>query len=121
MGKHQYGAVIDAGSSGSRVYVYEWLKADAAKSKAAEKDDPTRLSHLPSVKTKKSWRKKVHPGISTFGTKPEMVGSGHLKELVDFALSIVPKDEVEDTPIFLLATAGMRLLPNNQREEVLDN
>ncbi|RMZ00373.1 hypothetical protein D0860_08012 [Hortaea werneckii] len=106
MGKHQYGAVIDAGSSGSRVYVYEWLKADAAKSKAAENDDPERLSHLPSVKTKKSWRKKVHPGISTFGTKPESVGSEHLKELVDFALSIVPKDEVEDTPIFLLATAG---------------
>ncbi|KAI7083849.1 putative nucleoside diphosphatase [Hortaea werneckii] len=121
MGKHQYGAVIDAGSSGSRVYVYEWLKADAAKSKAAEHDDPKRLSHLPSVKTKKSWRKKVHPGISTFGTKPEEVGSEHLEELVDFALSIVPKDEVEDTPIFLLATAGMRLLPNNQREEVLDN
>jgi len=117
MGKHRYGAVIDAGSSGSRVYVYEWLNAQAAKAKG----DEEKLARLPNIKTKNKWNKKVHPGISTFGEKPEQVGQDHLKDLVDFALDIVPKDEVENTPIFLLATAGMRLLPDEQRAAVLDN
>lgn len=116
MGKHRYGAVIDAGSSGSRVYIYRWLNAQAARAK----DDSEALASLPNIKTKSKWRKKVHPGISTFGEKPELVGPDHLKELVDFALDIVPKDEVGNTPIFLLATAGMRLLPDYQRAAVLE-
>ncbi|KAH9827593.1 Golgi apyrase [Teratosphaeria destructans] len=116
MGKHRYGVILDAGSSGSRVYVYRWLNAQAARAKGDTRD----LNRLPEVKTKKNWRLKVHPGISTFGPKPEQVGPEHLKELVEFALDIVPEDEVENTPIFLLATAGMRLLPAHQRTAVLE-
>jgi Golgi apyrase len=44
-----------------------------------------------------------------------------LKSLVDHALEYIPDDQVKDTPIFLLATAGMRLLPDVQRTQVLDN
>jgi Golgi nucleoside diphosphatase len=117
MGKHQYGLVFDAGSSGTRVYVYQWLNAEAARAD----DDGEHLLELPKIKTKKDWIKKVKPGVSTFGTKPEKVGPEHLKELVDFALSVVPKKDVAQTPIFLLATAGMRLLPDNQRNAVLEN
>ncbi|EGP84721.1 uncharacterized protein MYCGRDRAFT_101192 [Zymoseptoria tritici IPO323] len=119
MGKkdHQYGLVFDAGSSGTRVYVYSWLKAAAARRKADHDD----LERLPEIKSKNKWVKKVHPGISTFGEKPELVGSEHLKALVEFALDIVPKKEVENTPVFLLATAGMRLLPSDQRSAVLSH
>jgi Golgi nucleoside diphosphatase len=117
MGKHQYGLVFDAGSSGTRVYIYQWLNAEAARAD----DDGEHLTELPKIKTKKDWIKKVKPGVSTFGTKPEKVGPEHLKELVDFALSVVPKRDVAQTPIFLLATAGMRLLPDNQRSAVLEN
>lgn len=39
-----------------------------------------------------------------------------MKELFDHALSIIPDDQVEDTPIFLMATAGMRLLPPMQQK-----
>ena len=58
-------------------------------------------------------------GISTFGEKPHLVGSEHLKELLDHALEIVPAKSVPDTPIFLLATAGMRLLDDMVRKELL--
>ena len=58
-------------------------------------------------------------GISTFGDKPNLVGPDHLKELFDHALGIVPEDAVSDTPIFLLATAGMRLLKEQARKELL--
>ena len=58
-------------------------------------------------------------GISTFGENPDLVGPDHLKELFDHALHIVPADAIQDTPIFLLATAGVRLLPELQRKELL--
>ena len=118
MGKHRYGLVFDAGSSGTRVYVYRWKNAAAAR---ADDDDDDDLSRLPEIKTKKKWIKKVHPGVSTFGQQPELVGPDHLKELIDFASDIVPKSEIEHTPVFLLATAGMRLLPDDQRNDVLRN
>ncbi|PSK59446.1 Golgi apyrase [Elsinoe australis] len=117
MGKWRYGVILDAGSSGTRAYVYRWLKPEKAKEKADKGD----LGKLPELHTKKKWTKKIHPGVSTFGEKPEMVGNDHLKELVEHALKVVPHDEVEDTPIFMLATAGMRLLPDQQRKDVLSN
>ena len=58
-------------------------------------------------------------GVSTFGDKPDRVGPDHLKELFDHAIEIIPEESLSDTPIFLLATAGMRLLPDNQRKELL--
>lgn len=63
----------------------------------------------------------VSIGVSTFGEKPDEVGPGHLKELLEHALGIVPADVVADTPLFLLATAGMRLLPESQRTELLSH
>ena len=117
MDQHSYGVILDAGSSGTRVYVYNWKTAANARASASAAE----LQRLPEIKTKKKWRKKVHPGVSTFGEKPEEVGPEHLAELVKFALDIVPPEEVENTPIFLLATAGMRLLPEHQRAQVLEN
>ena len=57
-------------------------------------------------------------GISTFGERPEGVGE-YLKPLIDFAASVIPTKEHGSTPIYLLATAGMRLLPADQRDAVL--
>ena len=57
--------------------------------------------------------------MSTFGEKVDRIGPDHLKKLFDHALKFVPKDAVSDTPIFLLATAGMRLLPDSQRSSLL--
>ena len=113
--KHKYGVVLDAGSSGTRVYVYEYKRADYVK----EHGDADEMGRLPKVKTKKSWRLKKRPGISTFASKPERVGPDHLEELTTFAKDKVPRDEWASTPIFLLATAGMRLLPEYQQRDVL--
>lgn len=42
-----------------------------------------------------------------------------MEELFDHALKYVPKDAVPDTPIYLQATAGMRLLPTKQQQKLL--
>ncbi|KAJ5599746.1 hypothetical protein N7450_000813 [Penicillium hetheringtonii] len=116
MGKWRYGIVLDAGSSGTRVHVYRWLRNAVAR-KGADADE---LKSLPDIETKEKWVKKIHPGVSSFANRPEAIGSDHLAELLEHAKSIIPKEDAKDTPIFLLATAGMRLLGNLERQLLLD-
>jgi Golgi apyrase len=104
--------ILDAGSSGTRVHVYKWLNP----AKAREDADTEHLNSLPKLETKPKYTKKIRPGVSTFGDNPGDVGPDHLQELFDHALDIVPASQVKDTPIFLMATAGVRLLePSKQR------
>lgn len=112
----RYGVVLDAGSSGTRVHVYRWLRNAAARKDA----DADELTSLPEIKTKEEWVKKIHPGVSSFADRPEDVGSEHLAGLLEHAKSIIPKEDAKDTPIFLLATAGMRLVGNLERQLLLD-
>lgn len=58
--------------------------------------------------------------MSSFASKPEQVGPEHLDGLLQHALKIVPNEDVKETPIFLLATAGMRLLSNVEQQLLLD-
>lgn len=111
----RYGVVLDAGSSGTRVYVYKWNGNPAGRVETSS--PPT----LPELETKDKWTKKVHPGVSTFGEAPDLVGPDHLQPLLEHALAYIPEDAVPHTPIFLLATAGMRLLPDHQQKDVLRN
>jgi len=97
------------------MYVYRWLKNAVARATATSEE----LHQLPTISTKKKWSKKVHPGMSTFANRPDEVGKEHLKELLETALDIVPEEEVVNTPIFLLATAGMRLVPDVARRQLL--
>ncbi|RFU30159.1 hypothetical protein B7463_g6165, partial [Scytalidium lignicola] len=117
MGKWRYGVILDAGSSGTRVYIYRWLNSPRARQHAA--DDELKLRSLPKLETKKKWTMKINPGVSSFGERPADIGTEHLQSLLDHALSIVPEDQVSDTPIFLMATAGMRLLPQVQQSALL--
>jgi Golgi nucleoside diphosphatase len=108
-----YGVILDAGSSGTRVYVYKW-KNPARTSRTTSIED---LHRLPKLKLKES--KKIHPGVSTFANRPGAVGKEHLRELINVALNRIPKDKVAETPIFLLATAGVRFLPNSEQKALL--
>ncbi|KAJ2548093.1 Golgi apyrase, partial [Coemansia sp. RSA 1933] len=109
----RYGVVIDAGSSGSRVMVYSW-------------DDPRTASannrSLPRVERAAAAHDafRTSPGISSFADRPRRVGPEHIRPLLDFALSAVPKRQVAHTPVYLLATAGMRLLPQSHQALLLD-
>ncbi|KAL0471867.1 nucleoside diphosphatase [Neurospora intermedia] len=117
MGKDKnwrWGVILDAGSSGTRLHIYRWKDPEKALGDAS----PEELRSLPKITTKKKWTKKIRPGISTFGEKAGVVGEDYLKELIDHALDIIPADKIHDTPIFLMATAGMRLLPQVQQNAI---
>ena len=113
--KWRYGIIFDAGSSGTRLHIYRWLDSKIARQKASEHQ----LQSLPVLETKTKWTKKIHPGISTFGDRPDRIGPDHLEDLYEQARKIIPDDSFAETPVFLLATAGMRLLPEYQRNQIL--
>ncbi|KAI8642322.1 nucleoside phosphatase family-domain-containing protein [Parasitella parasitica] len=115
----KYGVIIDAGSSGSRVYVYSWKDHEFAKSSFTIEELKGKIPIVErGDKDGLKWTSREEPGISTFGSKPNEVGE-HLDTLLDFSKEVVPEDIHTSTPIFLMATAGMRLLPEEQQTQLL--
>ncbi|KAI8095359.1 nucleoside phosphatase family-domain-containing protein [Thamnidium elegans] len=117
----KYGVIIDAGSSGSRIYVYSWKDHEFAKNSFTVDE---LKGKIPIVERGDQdglkWTSREEPGISTFGTRPHEVGE-HLTSLLSFSQEVVPIESHSTTPIFLMATAGMRLLPNQEQKELLSS
>lgn len=97
--------VIDAGSSGCRVHVYTISR---------QPDQQLPTVELPDKKLKKS------PGLSSFARNPNDAGAS-LAGLLEFAKQHVPDEEQQATPIRLAATAGLRLLPKETADTILDS
>ena len=57
-------------------------------------------------------------GLSSLVDDPEAVGA-YLRPLLSHAREQIPPSLQKDTPLFLLATAGMRLLPPQKQAEIL--
>ncbi|KAM3859457.1 ectonucleoside triphosphate diphosphohydrolase 1 [Diretmus argenteus] len=101
--KYKYGIVLDAGSSHTALYIYEW---------PAEKDNNTgRVEQIHSCKVKGA-------GISSYESTPWLAGEA-LKECMQEAERQVPRNRHQETPLYLGATAGMRLL-NMENSSVSD-
>ncbi|KAI9022918.1 nucleoside phosphatase family-domain-containing protein [Phycomyces nitens] len=115
----RYGVIIDAGSSGSRIYIYSWKDHEHIKSTIDIND---LKGKMPIVERGDQhglkWTRREEPGISTYGSKPTEI-KDHLGSLLSFAAEVVPEDMHPSTPIFVMATAGMRLLPESEQEAVL--
>ncbi len=98
-----YSLVVDAGSSGSRMYVY--------------KVEPGQDGNLLSIKMLGS--KKVKPGVSEFEKNPE-AGVKNIQELLKYAKEIVEPGFQKQTTLHLLATAGMRLYSKDTRSRIMN-
>ncbi|XP_053817793.1 ectonucleoside triphosphate diphosphohydrolase 8-like isoform X6 [Vidua chalybeata] len=90
----KYGLVFDAGSTHTSLYIYRW---------PADKENDTGIvSQVEACSVS-------GPGISSYADDP--VGAGaSLKPCLDRAMKIVPAEQQRETPTYLGATAGMRLL-----------
>ncbi|KAI0949853.1 hypothetical protein AcW1_006246 [Taiwanofungus camphoratus] len=111
----RFGVVIDAGSSGSRLQIYSWKDVRTNQGDQAS-DSLPRVER--GTQHSEEWSVKVEPGISSFAENPEGVAS-YLAPLLEHARSHIPPSLQSETPLFLLATAGMRLLSPIQQAEVL--
>ncbi|XP_076152428.1 ectonucleoside triphosphate diphosphohydrolase 1 isoform X1 [Alosa pseudoharengus] len=92
--KYKYGIVLDAGSSHTALYIYEW---------PAEKENNTgmvRQRHYCPVKGK---------GISSYAHNSSGAGLS-LMHCIEEAKRKIDPAKHKETPVYLGATAGMRLL-----------
>lgn len=96
--------ILDAGSTGTRVHVFHY-SADARSSYAVLK--------LPEPKL------KIEPGLSSFADNAAGAGAS-LHPLLAFAEQHVPASQQATTPVYLMATAGLRLVPPAAAEMILD-
>eukprot|EP00795_Rhopilema_esculentum_P011964 gene11964-2540_t len=108
-----YGIVIDCGSSGSRVFIYYW---------PPHSGNPHELLKLHQMMDHDNHpvRMKIKPGISSLANRP-WNATDYLRPLLDYAASHVPKTRHRETPLFILATAGMRLLTKVNQNAILED
>ncbi|TQD96807.1 hypothetical protein C1H46_017539 [Malus baccata] len=114
--------VVDCGSTGTRVNVYEWLVMGVS-----GKELPTLLYSYPDNSTKGMVSKscKYHclqtePGLDKFVGNLSGVRAS-LEPLITLAEHKVPSERRRETPIFVLATAGLRRLAVEDSRQVLDD
>ncbi len=100
---HRFAVYIDAGSSGTRVHVFRYHLAPWPEYVEVELPDASM---------------RTEPGISHFADEPQAAADS-LKPLLDFAYAQIPEHHQHSTPVRLLATAGLRLVTEAQRDAVL--
>ncbi|KAM8859640.1 ectonucleoside triphosphate diphosphohydrolase 6 isoform 3-T9 [Spinachia spinachia] len=98
----QYGIMFDAGSTGTRIHVFEFQM---------ERNEAPKLAH-------ETFR-AIEPGLSAYADYPEE-GAAGLMELLKVAESTVPPSSWTLTPVVLKATAGLRLLDGEKAKQLLD-
>jgi len=102
--QYGYGVAIDAGSSGSRIYVYRWPTSK------------TNLDDFTKVEREAIYSEEVTPGISADNGQ----GIQQLQTLVNLAKRAIPSNiDISTIPIYLGATAGMRIIDSNYENEVM--
>ncbi|RWS28588.1 ectonucleoside triphosphate diphosphohydrolase 5-like isoform X1, partial [Leptotrombidium deliense] len=99
--KETYTIVFDAGSTGTRVHVFTLF-----------------IENNNDVKLKSEQFKEVNPGIGYYFKNPEDAGLS-LIPLLNFSETIVPENVRRETFVQLKATAGLRLLRENETEAIL--
>ncbi|XP_065100975.2 ectonucleoside triphosphate diphosphohydrolase 6 [Paramisgurnus dabryanus] len=98
----QYGIMFDAGSTGTRIHVFQFQ---------VEPNKAPKLSH--------ETFKAIKPGLSAYADDPEKSKAG-LLDLLKVAKDKVPESMWSSTPLMLRATAGLRLLPGEKATILLD-
>lgn len=97
----QYALMIDAGSTGSRIHIYKFHNCG------------------PSPDYEYEVFKQTKPGLSSYAGRP-LEAAQSLDDLLDAALSVVPKGLQSCTPVAVKATAGLRLLGAAESEGILE-
>jgi len=111
---YEYVCIVDAGSTGSRIHVYKY------------RADDTRNSGLIAVDIKREKYEKFKPGLSSFESKAndDAAMSEYFEAILNFARDNVPLSKRAQTPLFVLASAGMRRVRERSKDtaqQIMDN
>jgi len=103
---HNYSQVIDGGSTGSRLHIFEFFENECVRRGSA----------------------RAHVPLSAFGRPPSEAHiplnstfvADHLIPLFEYAAEVIPEEYHDTTGVKYQATAGMRLLDVEEQEAVYD-
>ena len=116
----QHGMMIDAGSQGSRLHVYEFTARVLQHSHEIRLAVRGEKLSVPTTDT--AWTDRLQPGLDTFAfveDDADMVSqvAAYLEPLLRFAKAVLAekKDNWGRYPIYLKATGGLRTLPRPYR------
>jgi GDA1/CD39 (nucleoside phosphatase) family len=118
-----HGMMIDAGSGGSRIHVYEWQPRVLENDNEIEAAVSGRKLSYPGTETR--WTDRIEPGIDSFAYLPDheltAAIANYLAQFLDFAKSILhdQQDRWGEFPIFWRATGGMRIVDTKNRARVV--
>mmetsp|Transcript_1421 Transcript_1421/g.1905 ORF Transcript_1421/g.1905 Transcript_1421/m.1905 type:complete len:555 (+) Transcript_1421:167-1831(+) len=119
-----HGIMIDAGSSGSRLHLYEFEPRVLQSRDELDQAVSGRRLSVPISKSR--WTQRLRPGVHRFvvaGGTRNLTQALHdyLNPLVEFATTLLhdKRQDWSQYPIFFRATAGMRMLSLEQRQTML--
>ena len=118
-----HGLMIDAGSTGSRMHIYEWQPRVLRNEQDVQ--DAVAGNKLSFPGTDSRWTERLRPGLASFGSiendvELQKAVANYLAPLLDFAKTVLhtKHESWGDYPIYLRATAGMRILDTRNRARV---
>jgi apyrase len=114
--RQQFALLIDASSSGSRLHVFQWQPATAGRLPRIA------AAPVPRQTGEPAWQLAIDGGLSDYAGEPDRAGES-LDPLLAFAaetLAAVGADPAA-TPLYLKATAGMRLVPEPGRSAIMED
>ncbi|CAK9299150.1 unnamed protein product [Gordionus sp. m RMFG-2023] len=132
----KYAIIIDAGSSGSRIFVYQYyfdIPPTNSNSKGSNpnNEDSNKFKGIPVDYLKIDLAKnpdnlnetlvhKISPGLSSFADNAT-ISAEYLFTLIDSVILKIPASKLSGTPLYIMATAGMRLIEPLQQEAILSD
>ncbi|XP_047978530.1 probable apyrase 7 isoform X4 [Salvia hispanica] len=122
-GTNRFYVVVDCGSTGTRVFVYQ-----ASISHEKDNNLPISLKSLPEDSSANSVarsgraynRMETEPGFDKLVHNISGLQKA-IKPLIEWAENQIPKNSHRSTSLFLHATAGVRRLPSSDSEWLLEN
>ncbi|KAJ1690629.1 hypothetical protein LUZ63_014784 [Rhynchospora breviuscula] len=123
-GSSEYSVILDCGSTGTRVYVYEW---SVVKSEKGRPNFPIAIRSLPETPLKPTnlksgrayQRMETEPGFDKLVRNESGLRSA-INPLLSWAEKQIPQHAHRKTPVFLYATGGVRKLPVPDSDWILN-
>lgn len=117
--RDEHVVIFDAGSTGTRIHVFTFKIEKGAISNDQQQQQQINKKKKQLISLKSEDFKSITPGLSSYAQQPDEAANS-VRQLLKFANKVVDPETRKNTTLHLIATAGLRLLPDEQSNAILD-